>query len=90
MDHRVGAAGAFDGIEGRPGRVTVNRDHDDQRTIGAARRFQPAREQGLVATARKSRTPLGDETLKLASDGALASSIGMAVNPQDQVWSHGT
>lgn len=79
--------GAFDGIEGRPGRVTVNRDHDYARTVGIARSFQPGLEKGLGASVRISGTPLGDEALELAADGALGVSIGMAVKATDQRWS---
>lgn len=79
--------GAFDGIEGRPGRVTVNRDHDYTRTVGITRAFQPGMAQGLGATVRISGTQLGDEALELAYDGALGVSVGMAVKQSDQRWS---
>lgn len=81
--------GAFDGIETRPGRISVNRDHDYARTIGLTRSLQPSRSEGLVAELRVSPTPAGDEALELANDGALGGSVGMAVRPSDQRWSDG-
>jgi HK97 family phage prohead protease len=81
--------GAFDGLENRPGRVRVNRDHDVARTVGLARAIHTDRTNGLVAEAYISRTPLGDETLQLADDGVLGASVGMAVRPADQIWSAG-
>lgn len=76
--------GAFDGIEKRPGRVRVNRDHDRQRTVGKAVAFWPSREEGLVAELRISQTALGDETLALADDEVLVPSIGFGVRGSDQ------
>lgn len=81
--------GAFDGIEGRPGRVTANRDHSYERTVGMARSFQASRAEGLVASIKISGTDLGDETLELANDGVLGASVGMAVRAGDQRWSAG-
>lgn len=81
--------GAFDGIETRPNRLTVNRDHDYARTIGVTRSLQPSRVEGLVAELRISPTPAGDDALELANDGALGGSVGMAVRPSDQRWSDG-
>jgi hypothetical protein len=83
------ARGAFDGVEKRPGRVKVNRDHDVTRTIGLARAIHPGRTEGLVTELRISATNLGDETLQLAADGVLGASVGMAVRPSDQIWSDG-
>ncbi len=79
--------GAFDGIDTRPNRITVNRDHDYARTIGITRTLQPSRSEGLVAELRISPTPAGDDALELANDGALGASVGMAVRPADQRWS---
>lgn len=69
--------GAFDGLEKRPGRVRVNRDHDPQRTVGKMLAAHNASE-GLVASLRISQTPLGDETLALADDDVLAPSVAFA------------
>ena len=72
----VVSRGAFDGIDQRPGRVKVNRDHDTKFTCGKAVRFHPSREEGLVAEIYIARTPLGNETLELAADGMLDASAG--------------
>jgi HK97 family phage prohead protease len=81
--------GAFDGLEKRPGRVRANRDHDVTRTVGLARAVHTDRQVGLVGEVYISRTLLGDETLQLADDGVLGASVGMAVQPRDQLWSEG-
>jgi HK97 family phage prohead protease len=81
------AAGAFDGVERRPGRIKANRDHDVTRTVGLARAIHTTRSEGLVSELYISKTSLGDETLQLADDGVLGASVGMAVRPSDQVWS---
>lgn len=81
--------GAFDGVETRPGRVTVNRDHKVERSVGLARSLTPSAAEGLIASVKISKTPLGDETLELAADDVLQPSIGMAVRPADQRWSAG-
>jgi hypothetical protein len=70
--------GAWDGIEKRPNRVKVNREHEKTRTIGKVVSFWPSREEGLVGTARIAKTPLGDETLALADDECLGASVGYA------------
>jgi phage head maturation protease len=71
--------GAYDGIERRPGRVAVNRDHVVERTCGKALAFHPSREEGLVAEIRISNTDLGTETLELANDGVLGASAGFGL-----------
>lgn len=79
--------GAFDGLEKRPNRVRVNRDHDPQRTVG---KMQAAvnSDAGLVARLRISQTPLGDETLALADDDVLAPSVGFACGGAGQRFIH--
>lgn len=72
------APGAFDGIEKRPNRVNVNRDHDITRHLGKAMSFHPSRVEGLVAELRIANTPLGDETLALADEGMLDASAAFA------------
>lgn len=81
--------GAFDGVETRPGRVTVNRDHAVERSVGLARSLTTSAAEGLIASVRISKTPLGDETLELVDDEVLQPSIGMAIRPTDQRWSAG-
>jgi HK97 family phage prohead protease len=78
--------GAFDGINARPRRVKVNRDHDARRSIGTAVAFYPSREEGLVAKVRISKTELGDETLVLADDGVLDVSAAFAPYPGHEEW----
>jgi hypothetical protein len=70
--------GAWDGIEKRPNRVKVNREHEKTRTIGKIVNFWPSRQEGLVGAARIAKTPLGDETLALADDECLGASVGYA------------
>jgi phage head maturation protease len=74
--------GAWDGIEKRPNRVKVNREHDKTRTVGKVVNFWPSREEGLVGAARIAKTPLGDETLALADDECLGASVGYAAPPR--------
>jgi phage head maturation protease len=75
--------GAWDGIEKRPNRVKVNREHDKTRTVGKITTFWPSRVEGLVGVARIAKTPLGDETLALADDDCLGASVGYAARPSD-------
>lgn len=75
--------GAWDGIEKRPNRVRVNREHDKTRTVGKIVNFWPSRTEGLVGAARISQTLLGDETLQLAADQVLGASVGYVARPRD-------
>lgn len=75
---------AYDGVERRANRVKVNRDHDVAKTCGRAVALHPSRDVGLVAELRISETPLGDETLALAADGALDASA--AFRPMEVTW----
>lgn len=79
------ARSAWDGIERRPNRVKVNRDHNKSRTVGKALKFFPSREEGLVAELRIAQTALGDETLALADEKCLGMSVGFAAPTEDQV-----
>jgi HK97 family phage prohead protease len=83
------ARGTFDGIERRANRVTVNRDHDLARTVGRAVAFHPASDDGLIADLKISQTPLGDETLELAADGALGPSVAFAPMRGGESWTEG-
>jgi hypothetical protein len=74
--------GAWDGIEKRPNRVKVNREHEKTRTVGKVVSFWPSREEGLVGRARIANTPLGDETLALADDECLGASVGYVAPPR--------
>lgn len=77
--------GAFDGIENRNGRVRVNREHRKGDTVGKAVTFHPSREEGLVSEIRIAKTLRGDDTLALAQDDCLSSSIGFSTFPSWQV-----
>lgn len=81
--------GAFNGIETRQ-RLSVNRDHDKTRTVGKAIGYWPDRDEGLVIANRMSKTPLGDETLQLASDDCLSASVGFGVRAGDQLIDRGS
>lgn len=76
--------GAFHGIERSGADVTVNRDHDHRRAVGKVTGYRTDDPQGLVSTVYVSKTPLGDETLRLAADGVLKASVGMLVRRSDQ------
>lgn len=86
MIREICMPGAWDGIQTRPGRVKVNRDHDLQRSVGKAVTFHPSREEGLIAEIRISATELGDETLTLAADGVLDASAGFRPMPGGESW----
>jgi HK97 family phage prohead protease len=79
--------GAYDGIERRPNRIRVNRDHDHTRWVGRAVALHPSRQEGLVAELRIARTELGEETLALADEGILDASAEFAVMPGGETWS---
>jgi HK97 family phage prohead protease len=82
----VFSRGAYDGIERRPNRIRLNRDHDITRTVGRAVALHPSRQEGLVAEVRVAQTDLGDETLTLADEGILDVSAGFAVMPGGDRW----
>jgi phage head maturation protease len=78
---------AFDGIEKRPTRVRVNREHKKGDTVGKAVAFDPSETRGLVAELKIAKTLRGDETLALADDDCLGPSIGFGLLRQsDQVF----
>lgn len=76
---------AFHGIEKRPNRVRVNREHVKGDTVGRAVTFYPDRAEGLVADLKIAKTLRGDDTLALAEDDCLSASIGFGVRPSDQI-----
>ena len=86
MVREVISRGAFDGIQARPRRVAVNRDHDQTRLVGRAVAFHPERAEGLVAECRIAQTDLGNETLQLAHEELLDASAGFAPYPGGEVW----
>jgi HK97 family phage prohead protease len=88
MVQEILSRGAFDGLERRANRIRVNRDHDVTRTVGRAVKFQPSHQEGLVATIKIAKTPLGDETLTLADDEILDASAGFLPMPGGETWEH--
>ena len=78
--------GAFDGIQRRPNRIKVNRDHNLERTVGKAVALHPSRDEGLVAEVKIARTLLGDETLSLAEEEILDASAGFRPMPDGETW----
>jgi HK97 family phage prohead protease len=70
--------GALKAIDPTSTRITVNRDHNYERTVGkiTSLRDEPS---GAVGVMKISSTPLGDETLQLADDRVLGASVGMMV-----------
>jgi HK97 family phage prohead protease len=84
--HESVAPGAFDGVEKRPNRVRVNRDHLLQRTVGKALSLHPDRPEGLVARVRIAKTDLGDETLALADEGCLDASAAFLPMQGGEQW----
>lgn len=78
------ARSAFNGIEERAGRVRVNREHRKGNTVGKAIRFAPDSEEGLVTDLKIAETPAGDESLALAAEDMISSSVGFGVRGSDQ------
>jgi phage head maturation protease len=76
---------AFDGIEKRPERIRVNREHIRGNTVGKAIAFYPERQEGLVSDLRIAKTLRGDDTLALAEEDCLSASVGFGVLPSNQV-----
>jgi HK97 family phage prohead protease len=70
--------GAFRDVDPAKSHITVNREHNYERTVGKVVDLRDDA-AGPVALAHISATPLGDETLRLAADGVLKSSVGMYV-----------
>jgi phage head maturation protease len=86
MVTEVISRGAFDGVERRPNRIRVNRDHLLTRTVGRALALHPSRLEGLVAEVRIAKTELGDETLALAAEEILDASAGFLPMPGGERW----
>jgi HK97 family phage prohead protease len=77
--------GAWDGVEKRTDRIPANRDHEHARLVGKAIALHPSRIEGLVGEVRMADTPLGHETLELASEDMVSASAGFGVRGSDQV-----
>lgn len=78
------ATGSMDHLIGKHNRVRVNRSHNNDWTVGKVVKFHDAQADGLIADIRIANTPLGDDTLALASEDCLSSSIGFAALPEWQ------
>lgn len=79
--HEFVEPGAFDGVAASPHRVRANRDHDGSRIVGKAVQMHLTDPRGLIAEIKIAKTVLGDETLALADDECLSSSIGFRCAP---------
>lgn len=82
MWREVFRRGAFDGLEDHIGRVRANREHVKGDTVGRLVFADPKAEPGLITRTLVARTPRGDETLALAEDGMISSSIGYRLKDQ--------
>jgi HK97 family phage prohead protease len=67
--------GAFDEAVNNAVRIPVNREHVYGDTVGRVVRLRNA-DNGLLATVKVAKTPRGDDTLQLASEGVLSPSVG--------------
>ena len=76
----------FAGDEKRADRIRVNRDHRVERTVGRTLHLDPYDQRGCIATLKIAKTSLGDETLALADDRCLDSSVGFRVYPDGETW----
>jgi HK97 family phage prohead protease len=84
MWHEVFERKAFNGIQDRAGRIPANREHTVGETFGKVVKADPNYPDGLFVRVRVAKTPLGDETLQLASEDMLGASVGYYVKkPSD-------
>jgi phage head maturation protease len=72
---------AFMGIEKRPQRIRVNREHVRGDTVGKVIAFDPSRAEGLLAEIKIANTLRGNDTLALAKDDCLSASVGYIARP---------
>jgi HK97 family phage prohead protease len=82
----VCSRGAFEGIDAKRRRISVNRGHVIDNVVGKAVRFHPSRQDGLVAELQIAKTADGDETLALADEGLLDASAGFGVPDGGEQW----
>jgi HK97 family phage prohead protease len=78
--------GAFEGIDAKRRRISVNRGHVIDNVIGRATRFEPDRPDGLLAELQIADTQAGQETLQLAHEGLLDASAGFGVPDHGESW----
>jgi len=75
------AAGAFDHLEGNPGRISVNVGHNRADPIGKVENLNVRHPAGLLAQLKIASIPRGDDVLQLAEEGMLSPSIGYYTKP---------
>lgn len=86
MIREIVSRGAFEGLDARHRRITVNRGHVIDAVVGKAVALHPSRREGLVGELQIARTELGDETLALADAGLLDASAGFGVPEGGESW----
>ena len=78
--------GAFEGLDAKTRRISVNRGHVKDTVVGKAIALHPSRQEGLVAELQIADTDLGRETLTLADEGLLDASAGFGVPDGGESW----
>lgn len=77
---------ALDEAAQQKARVPVNRQHNRSDTVGRIVSIDPkADRRGALTSVKVARTPRGDETLQLASEGMLGASVGYFVRRMSDV-----
>jgi phage head maturation protease len=76
---------AFDEAVQGSVRIPVNREHQRGYTVGRIVNMDSGNVQGLLASVKVARTPRGDDTLQLASEGMLGASIGYFIRKASDV-----
>lgn len=76
---------AFDEAVRNQARIPVNREHSRGDTVGRIVNMEPGDPRGLMASVKIARTPRGNDTLQLASEGMLGGSLGYFVRKQSDV-----
>jgi HK97 family phage prohead protease len=66
-------------------RIPVNREHVRGDTVGRIVAMNSTDQRGLLASVKVAKTPRGDDTLQLASEGMLGASIGYFVRKPSDV-----
>lgn len=67
-------------------RIPTNREHNRADTVGRIVSLDPTvHSKGALASVKIARTPRGDETLQLASEGMLGASVGYFVRKMSDV-----
>lgn len=88
MWKEVFSRGSFNGLEDHAGRVRVNREHTKGDTVGKVVQIDTQDPVGMVVMVRVAKTPRGDETLVLADEDMISSSIGYMIKKPSDVETH--